>query len=396
MNNHLENLSLYEKKIWEIREIIISNIVLIGQIPSPTFGEKERVNFFLDRMAEFRVDECNADSGGGPVCVVKGQSKTSKPVFLVTNLDTPRNADAICEYIVSEHTIRGPGVRENSTAVGVLMSFPEIFRRLGLTFDSDIVIVGSIESLGRGNQRGIRKVLQSWTEPIRSAICIESTELGALGCYSDGRLRGEIQCAMEANGAAGPSRAPDAIMVINEVINRMRALRLPRKPHVRIDMEKLSGRVEHGNGAGEAAVGFEIVSGSDRMLTTVFSRIKEMVDGMNREFDVELALNRISELNAARLAYDHPLIACAGDVLKRLRIEPIAGPCETAQPIFLSRGTPAITLAVTHRNNRDPTDEMVEIEPIYKGIAQVLGVMKAMDKGVCDEQKISGKEYISS
>jgi hypothetical protein len=28
----------------------------------------------------------------------------------------------------------------------------------------------------------------------------------------------------------------------------------------------------------------------------------------------------------------------------------------------------------------------MEIEPMFKGIAQVIGVLKAIDNGVCDEQ----------
>ncbi len=384
MKSHLEKLSLYEKKIWEIREVVISNIVLIGQIPAPTFGEEERVKFFMDRMADFQVDECAADDRGNAVRVIEGASKTSKPIYLVTNLDTSFKDDAMCDYIVTEKAIKGPGVRHNSTAAGVLLSLPEIFRRLDLVFDSDIVMVGSIESLGRGNQMGIRRLLQSRTEPARGAICLETAELGAIGCHSDGRIRGEIECATRT-GAADLSDASNAVTAVNEVINRMREVRLPEKPLAGMDIGTLSGGVIDDENAYKAAIGFEIFGESDGMTRGIFSDVRNIVNSVDRRFDVELKLNRISELNAARISSEHPLVQCAGAVLNRLGIEAVEGPSANAQSIFLSRGTPAITLALTHGSAMDQKDEMVEIEPIYKGISQVLGVLTAMDGGVCNE-----------
>ena len=60
-------------------------------------------------------------------------------------------------YEVTDKTISGIGVSDNSAAVGVLVSLPEIFKRLNLQFASDIVLVAPILSLGRGNLKGIRR-----------------------------------------------------------------------------------------------------------------------------------------------------------------------------------------------------------------------------------------------
>ncbi|RLB98499.1 MAG: peptidase, partial [Deltaproteobacteria bacterium] len=61
MNKYLDALPMFVDKIREIREIIISNIVLLGQIPAPTFHEKRRAEYLVARLAEFQVDECAID-----------------------------------------------------------------------------------------------------------------------------------------------------------------------------------------------------------------------------------------------------------------------------------------------------------------------------------------------
>ena len=53
MNNFLEQLPGLVDQIRSLREIIITNIVLIGQTPAPTFREKKRSKLFMERLAEF-------------------------------------------------------------------------------------------------------------------------------------------------------------------------------------------------------------------------------------------------------------------------------------------------------------------------------------------------------
>ena len=50
MDAILEQLPSFVDEIKSIKETIITNIVLIGQIPSPTFQEKRRTQFFMERL----------------------------------------------------------------------------------------------------------------------------------------------------------------------------------------------------------------------------------------------------------------------------------------------------------------------------------------------------------
>lgn len=385
MDKYLDILPTFVDKIREVREIIISNIVLIGQVSAPTFHEKRRAKQLVERFAECQVDECTIDDFGNPVGVIRGLSPDKPPIFVVAHLDTFSEVLADQHYEVTDKIISGLGVSDNSAAVGVLASLPDIFKRLGLQFESDIVLVAPVLSLGKGNLRGIRRLLKAWPTPIAGAICLETVELGRLNYYSDGMIRGEIDCSIAVEEKWERYHKPNAILVINEVINAILNLRLPQKPRTQIVIGRIAGGFNHGKIAYDAKIGFEILSDSDDMVKELLADIGDIVAGINKAYAVALKLNRISNLGATSLRYNHPLVKCASRILDRLEIEAVSEPSETALSIFLQRQIPAITLGITSGDNFHQDGAMVEIEPMFKGIAQIPALIMAMDNGVCDE-----------
>ncbi|MBW2470649.1 MAG: peptidase dimerization domain-containing protein [Deltaproteobacteria bacterium] len=386
MDNFLENLPALVDEVKSLREIIITNIVLIGQTPAPTFREKRRSKLFMDRLAEFQVDEVTTDGYRNPIGIIRGSDPGKAPIFVLAHLDTFFDKDHPINYTIKENTITGPGLLDNSLGVGVITSLPAIFKRLALQFESDIVLAGTIQSIGKGNLRGVRHLLKTWPTPIRGGICIEGVELGRLNYFSDGMIRGEIHCSISGERDRLDEYLPNAIIVLNEVMNEIMNLKISQRPRSRIVIGKIRGGANHGKIATEAALGFEIRSDSYKMVKKIFGHIKDIVEGIGHENEVDLNLKTISNLRASRLKYDHPLVKNSAAVMGRLGIKPFSKSTESALSIFLSQKIPAVTLGITHGENVYKDRATMKIEPMYKGIAQVIGVLKAIDSGVCDEQ----------
>jgi len=386
MDNFLEKLPALVDEVKSLREIIITNIVLIGQTPAPTFREKKRSKLFMDRLAEFQVDEVTTDGYRNPIGIVRGRDSSKPPIFVHAHLDTFFEKDQPINYTIKENTITGPGLLDNSLGVGVITSLPAIFKRLDLQFESDIVLAGTIQSIGKGNLRGVRHLLKTWPTPIRGGICIEGVELGRLNYFSDGMIRGEIHCSVSGDRGTLDEYTPNAIIVLNEVMNEIMNLKISQRPRSRIVIGKIRGGANHGKIAFEAALGFEIRSDSYKIVKKIFGHIKDIVEGISHENEVDLNLKTISNLRASRLKYNHPLVKNSAAVLEALDIKPFSKSTESALSIFLSQKIPAVTLGITHGENVYNDKATMEIEPMYKGITQVIGVLKAIDSGVCDEQ----------
>jgi acetylornithine deacetylase/succinyl-diaminopimelate desuccinylase-like protein len=385
MDHFLENLPALVDDIRAIKDIIITNIVLIGQTPAPTFKEKRRSTVFMDRLAEFGVDEVTTDGYRNPIGIIRGAEPEKPPIFLVAHMDTFFEKDIVYNYTIKENGITGPGILDNSLGVGILLSMPVIFEKLGLTFESDIVLAGTIQSIGKGNLRGVRHLLKTWPTPIRGCICLEGVELGRLNYFSDGMIRGEVSCSSSKEKGIIHKYTPNAILILNEVINGLMRLSLPQRPRSKVVIGKISGGANHGKIAYDATLGFEIRSDSYKMVKSIYNDIKDIVDGIGHENEVDLNIKTISNLKAARLKFNHPLVKSAAAVLDSLGIKPVSKSTESALSIFLSRKIPALTLGITHGENYYTAKATMEIEPMFTGLAQIIGVLKAIDSGVCDE-----------
>ena len=125
------------------------------------------------------------------------------------------------------------------------------------------------------------------------------------------------------------------------------------------------------------------------MVKKIYSDIKDIVEGIGHENEVDLNLKTISNLRSSRLKFNHPLVKSAAAVLETLGIKPISKSTESALSIFLSHKIPTLTLGITHGVNYYTDNATMEIEPMFSGIAQIIGVLKAIDSGVCDEQHVA-------
>ena len=384
MKDFLKTLPGLVDEIKAVQDIIITNIVLIGQTPAFTFKEKRRSTVFMERLAEFGVDEVTTDGYRNPIGIVRGTAPDKPPIFVLAHLDTFYERDIVHNYTIKKNQITGPGILDNSLGVGVMVSLPVLFQKLNLKFESDIVLAGTVQSIGKGNLRGVRHLLKTWPTPIRAGVCLEGVELGRLNYFSDGMIRGEIQCNISEIKGTFHKFTPNAILILNEVINEIMSLRLTQRPRSRIVIGKISGGANHGKIAYKANLGFEIRSDSYKMVKSIYQNIKDIVEEISHENEVDLNIKTISNLKAARLKFNHPLVKNSAAVLEALGIKPISKSTESALSIFLSRKIPTVTLGITHGENHYTHKATMEIEPMFKGIAQVIGVLKAIDSGVCD------------
>ncbi len=387
------------KTIYEVlkplKEIIITNIVLIGQIPPITVPETEdtvermetnlRAKVFLQRLAEIGIDECTYDSEGNPIGIIKGSGGGKPPILIAAHMDTAFPFDEEVNYTIGENIIRGPGVIDNSLSVGILLSLPEIFHKLQIQFDSDVMLVGFPETLGRNNLKSVRGFLDNWKRPLRGALILEGGEIGRLNYYSDSMIKLEIACHIPATSAWETRYEKNAILIINDVINRILEIHLPQRPKTEIIFGTISGGLKYGDHALDAALGLQIVSGNNDSVNAIYDQIQDIVDSISYENQIILRLDRISHAKAAKLGYSHPLVKSAISVMEELGIRPRIGSDESELSSFLSRSIPALTIGITHGENYHTEEAEVEIEPMFKGIAQVLGLMQAIDKGVCDD-----------
>ena len=73
------------------REILLANLVMIGEIPSPTFEESRRVEFLQNRFVEAGMHNSSTDEMGNALGILPG-TRWEQNILVVAHVDTVHEA----------------------------------------------------------------------------------------------------------------------------------------------------------------------------------------------------------------------------------------------------------------------------------------------------------------
>ncbi len=384
-SSELESGTLRDRLL-PLRERLLANLILIAQIPAPSGVEQRRVEFVLDRFGEQRLGEAGSDEAGNAVGRLSGQVG-ERTILLVSHLDTFFASNDEHEVIVEADRIIGTGIEDNAVGAAVVSMIPTILDTLGIKLQSDLLLLGSTRSLGRGSHAGVRFFLDHPPSPIQFGICVEGIRLGRINYFSIGTARGDIICNVRPQ--LEPSRSygsESALIVLNHIINRILGIAIPSRPFTDIKIGKMSAGVTYDIEPNHAELGLEVVSHSDEMLERVCREIGDIVGEMSARHEVEAKLDFFTGTRAGGLSFGHPLVRGTLKVMRELGIGPDQGHSPSELSELICRNIPAVTLGMTTgKKSAKYEPGCVFIDPLFLGIAQLIGVIAAIDRGECDE-----------
>lgn len=367
----------------QFREILLANLVMVGEIPAPTAGESDRIEFLLNRFNEAGLSESSIDDGGNGIGVLEGE-EGEQSILLNAHADTVFSSKVDHTMQVSSDKITGPGVADNSLGLAVLATIPYILQELDIKLKNNLVLLGGVNSLGRGDLEGIRFFLDNNEFDFKNALCIEGVELGRLSYTSIGMLRGEITCRVPESYDWSRFGDASAILTLNEVINKINDIRLPKRPRTSVVMGAISGGSSFNTIAKEATLGFEVRSESKDVVDDVGKTIEDIAKEVASKTGDEVELDIFARRQPGGIPYAHPMNECARSVMKSLDIEPRLAPSTSELAALIDKNIPALTLGITSGDRIHKSNESIQIEPIYKGLAQIIGILIATDGGFCD------------
>jgi metal-dependent amidase/aminoacylase/carboxypeptidase family protein len=212
-------------------------------------------------------------------------------------------------------------------------------------------------------------------------------QLGRVNYFSIGTARADVTCAVRP--MLEPSRSygsESALVVLNHIINRILGISTPSRPYTVIKMGKMSAGVSYDLEPDHAELGLEIVSHSDEMIEQICSRINDIVAEMSARHAVDARCDVFFATQAGGIPFAHPLVRSVLEVLEQLDIEPDQGHSPSELSELITRNIPAVTLGITRGSKtRKKEPSYVLIDPILTGVAQLIGVLMAIDEGTCDE-----------
>lgn len=377
----LEELPAYPARLEAVRERLLANLTYIAEVPAPSFHENARIGVLEQRFQDSGLEQIATDPAGNLTALLSG-TRSHRKILLSAHTDTVFPRDAEHTVMIQTDRVSGIGLAHDSLGLAVLATLPTALQTLGIRLQSDLVLLGETRCLGRGVLGGLRFFLDNRKIPVDFAIRVKGTDLGKLSFKARPFLTGGVTCRLGDN----PERLnTDAITILNQVIMRLREAAAAVKNDTEVVLNRMEGGTTYGtNRARSASLQFQLRSASDAALTRCQHVIEHAVQALAEETQAEwLRVLTHAVLRGGGLADDHGLVEASAGVLRALSVDPDPGQFASGVAAFAERGVPAVEIGITHGRHINEPDESLEIQPMITGLAQLVGLLLAIDGDCC-------------
>ena len=374
----LESLPGWKDSLTDLREMVLANAVMCGEIPSPTFEEENLVRFLCDRFTESELGNISSDEAGNAAAILPG-SEGKRDLLVVAHLDKIWNATDDHTVTVGADTLTGRGIADNALGVAVLATLPAILSRLGISLKSNLVFLGASRGFGRGDLGGIRFFLENSQREFDAALCIEGMQIERLSYSCLGMRRGEITLNLKSDSSRRWPGSSGAIAPLNRVIDQILAIERPEKPVTEIRLGSIHAGSAYNVAPTTASLRFEVRSESGEIVARLTDQIEEIVNEVSAGHQASADLQIIATREPGDIGFSHPLVKSVRTIMGALDLQPALDPSMSELAALLDQNIPALTMGLTSGSSRHTPQETVEISPLFTGLTQLVAVLSLLD-----------------
>ena len=352
-------------------ERLLDLAIQIQQVAAPTFEEQARAELVRLLFDEEGLAEVSTDAVNNVYGRLPGAAQ-AKPLIVSAHLDTvfPGSTDLTVKR--EAERIQGPGIGDNSLGVAALFGLLWKLREQEALPAGDIWLVGNSGEEGLGNLRGMKALVDRFGAGVKAYLVVEGTALAHVYHRAIAVERYRVMVHTAGGHSWSDYGQPSAIHELARMVTQMTSIPIPGTPRTSLNVGTIAGGTGVNVLAPEAKLELDVRSESPDALDGVTRRVKEIVAAGNRE-GVKSEMVMIGQRPAGQIPENHPLVKLAEQCLADQGLTATFTSGSTDANIPLSRGVPAVVLGITTGGNAHTVQEFIDVPPIAKGMAQLVG-----------------------
>jgi acetylornithine deacetylase/succinyl-diaminopimelate desuccinylase-like protein len=383
LGNLLNDLPTQIEKLREIRKLVLTDAVLLGEIPAPTFNESDRIRLTVDRFRENGLEDPEIDEHGNASAVLPG-SEGGSSILVMAHADSVFDANTQHVLNVGPDSITGPGIADNAIGLATVVALPKVLKMLDITLKDDLILLANTKSLGKGNLEGARYFLETKQRPIRSGICVEGATQGRLSYSGLGTLRGEIRLEVPSNYDWNRFGSSGAVGHLTRMVNQLLEIPLPKEPKTKMVLGGLTCGTTYNKTPRRGVLRFEITSQADEVLDELKQKVDDLCQQCALENGTLVNLEIVARRPNCSIPFTHPLVKATRSIMNEIGITPQVIPSTGDLNVLIEAGYSGVTLGLTEAENLGEINETIFLDPLQAGIAQLLTLLQAIDQGLCE------------
>lgn len=367
-------------RLTDLREMILSNALMLGEIPSASGQEDARIRFLAQRFNELALQNISIDEIGNVQAMIPGRTG-AQTILLTAHADTHITVGTdqrLAINVAAEH-LMGQGLADNTLGLAALASLPELLTRLGIQLDANLLLLGHVNSLGSRDLAGLKFFLDHHTDPVEVGLVVEGITLGRLNHTCLGMVQADIRCRVHRAPGTRWEASENAIVIMHRIIRRILEIPIPQEPRTSLILGSLHAGKTFNRPPEAARLRMEIRSEMPGKAREIRLRIKEILEEISAETASVCEITYPALRKPGGIPFNHPLVTAARETMEQLDIPLLGGPSYSDLSVLISHKIPALTLGLTTAAHLNEPEETVAIAPLITGISQVVALLQRID-----------------
>ena len=362
-----------------LKKDLLTQLVKIAKIPSPTGHEKQKIVFIKNLLREYGLKDILIDNEGN--CIAKLPSKfdvKKKTILIVAHADTACDPGKIVKITEDKKFIYGHGICDNSAGVLGLLTTIFYIKKYKLNFPHNIIFGFTVGEEGLGAKRGMKQIIKDYGKAIDAVINVESHHIGRVTNQAIGQYRSLISIDTKLGGHSFRDFGrPNANVILTKIIADFAKVKLLQaKGKTTFNIGQMVGEGSINAIPKTASCLFEIRSEDNKYLKKTVQEFELIIKKYkNRYPKVEIVNNVSAKTPAVIFPASHKIYKLTIDAQKKLGITSKINAGNTDGDVSLAKGIPTVTIGTSEGWNTHSLSEYLEKKSLSLGIKQAFLVI---------------------
>jgi hypothetical protein len=360
---------------------IVSDSVLMNDIPSPSDGEELRMDFIRQRLGEFGISNVFSDERGNTIALFPAFGTRRDFTLLVAEVGDANYSPLGNAVNLSFGQASGQGLGERSFGAAALLVFTEFAQATGFHLDKNLLVLFTVSASVDEREESFRHFLDAWGDRISCGIIVRGTGLGIIETRHIGSYRLSVNVRTEDREMLSPGSTVSAASILGTIASQVGGITWDERQTAMVNVASMEAGIGYGHWATQGKLDMEIIAEDERMLETIKSVVTGTIEKAARGTDAKVETLVRFRRSVGDPKLNAPLVESLRTVLAKVGTKAGTGFVSEKVSILNERGIPAIAVGVASAKAAT-TGERIDLGSVPTGFRQLLLVVEGSSAAV--------------
>lgn len=365
---------------------IISDAILLNEIPSPTYNEELRVNFITKRLNDFGISNIIVDEAGNVAALFPASRPNDEYVLLFADIENEQYSPMDSLVSLTGERAVGNGIADNSIGAAALLVLAEYIQKNNLQYDRNLLFLFTNLTARDSNFAALQGFIERWRGKISSALYVVGLHLGHIESKPMGNCKLIVKVKTEERFPYEGANSNSAISILSNIAFQLGSIKWDDENRTTLNVARILAGIGYGYYPSEGLMELEIYSGDMNALEMSRRAVCATINKIAHDTGASIEVNINSFIPVGNAELNAFLVEKLAGVHNELRIKSkfVSMPDKTA--IINSFGIPAVSIGIT-TGKKTFDEEYVNLVPIEIGFNQLVKMLEkiAMEETVVEK-----------